>query len=190
MARQAWSPQADPMPAALPLALLMLADGAAYGPAAPAAKKAPEAKVAADDGCANAQSSGNSREIVICAQRPNGYRLDPDVMEARKEKREANAGRLKNPGEKARISSCGVGPQPCGTPGINILAAAMTAVEMAKRLAAGKEIGSMFETTPEPNEYQLYLQAKHRREQREAQAKAEAIARAAQAKAAAPTAKP
>ena len=175
------------MPAALPLALLMLADGAAYGPAAPAPKK-PAAKVVAEDGCADAQSSGNSREIVICAQRPNGYRIDPDLMEARKEKREANAGRLKTPGEKARISSCGVGPQPCGTPGINILAAALTAVEMAKRVAQGKEIGSMFLTTPEPTEYQLYLQAKHRREQREAEAKAEALARAAQAKAAAATA--
>jgi hypothetical protein len=175
------------MPAALPLALLMLADGAAYGPAAPAPKK-PAAKVVAEDGCADAQSSGNSREIVICAQRPNGYRIDPDLMEARKEKREANAGRLKTPGEKARISSCGVGPQPCGTPGINILAAALTAVEMAKRVAQGKEIGSMFLTTPEPTEYQLYVQAKHRREQREAEAKAEALARAAQAKAAAATA--
>ena len=175
------------MPAALPLALLMLADGAAYGPAAPAPKK-PPAKVVAEDGCADAQSSGNSREIVICAQRPNGYRIDPDLMEARKEKREANAGRLKTPGEKARISSCGVGPQPCGTPGINILAAALTAVEMAKRVAQGKEIGSMFLTTPEPTEYQLYVPAKHRREQREAEAKAEALARAAQAKAAAATA--
>ena len=170
------------MPAALPLALLMLADGSAYGPAAPQPKK-PAAKVVAEDGCADAQGSGNSREIVICAQRPNGYRLDPDVMEARKEKREANAGRLKTPGEKARISSCAVGPQPCGTPGINILAAALTAVEMAKRVAQGKEIGSMFLTTPEPTEYQLYVQAKHRREQREAEAKAEALARAAQAKA-------
>ena len=170
------------MPAALPLALLMLADGAAYGPVAPAPKK-PAAKVVAEDGCADAQSSGNSREIVICAQRPNGYRIDPDLMEARKEKREANAGRLKTPGEKARISNCGVGPQPCGTPGINILAAALTAVEMAKRVAQGKEIGSMFLTTPEPTEYQLYVQAKHRREQREAEAKAEALARAAQAKA-------
>lgn len=172
------------MQAALPLALLMLADGAAYGPVAPAPKK-PAAKVVADDGCANAQSSGNSREIVICAQRPNGYRLDPDLVEAHKEKREANAGRLKTPGEKGRISSCGVGPQPCAVAGINLLGAAMTAVEMAKRLAQGKEIGSIFQTTAEPSEYQLYMQAKHRREQREAEAKAEAIARAAQAKVAA-----
>ena len=171
------------MPAALPLALLILAEGAAYGPVPPAPKK-PATKVAADDGCANAQGSGNSREIVICAQRPNGYRLDPDVMEARKEKREALAGRSKTPAETARISNCGVGPQPCGTPGINILAAALTAVEMAKRLAAGKEVGSMFLTTPEPTEYQLYQQAKHRREAREAEAAALARSRAAKAAAA------
>ena len=45
------------MPAALPLALLMLAEGAAYGPVPPAPKK-PATKVAADDGCANAQAAG------------------------------------------------------------------------------------------------------------------------------------
>ena len=48
-----------------------------------------------------------------------------------------------------------------GGPYINLLAAAATAAEMAKRLAEGKEIGSMFQTTPEPTEYQLYLEAKH-----------------------------
>jgi hypothetical protein len=173
------------MPAALPLALLLLADGAAYGPAAPAPKK-PAAKVATADGCATAQSSGNSRGIVICAQRPNGYRLDPDVMEARKEKREALAGRSKTPAEKMKISNCGVGPQPCGTAGINLLAAALTAAEMAKRLSEGKEIGSMFLTTPEPSEYQLYVEAKHLREAKEAAAVA--LARSQAAKAAAATA--
>ena len=171
------------MAVALPVAFLLLAEGAAYGPDAPAPPKVATAKPAGD-ACATQTPSANTRDIVICAQRPNGYRLNPDVMEARKEKREALAGRSKTPAETARISNCGVGPQPCGTPGINILAAALTAVEMAKRLAAGKEVGSMFLTTPEPTEYQLYQEAKHRREAREAEAAALARSRAAKAAAA------
>ena len=54
---------------------------------------------------------------------------------------------------------------------------------MAKRLAEGKEIGSMFETMPQPDEYHLYLAAKQRREEREAQERAAALAAAAKAKA-------
>lgn len=172
------------MPAAFPVALLMLAEGSTYGPAPPAAPKA-ATKPATGDGCETAQAAANTREIVICAQRPNGYRLNPDVMEARKEKRDSLAGRLKTPGETAKVSSCGVGPAPCGTAGMNLLGAALTAVEMAKRLAQGKEIGSMFKTEPQDDEYHLYLAAKQRREEREAQAKAEALAKAAQASAAA-----
>jgi hypothetical protein len=58
----------------------------------------------------------------------------------------------------------------------------MTAAEMAKRLSKGQEVGSMFKTDPQPSEYQLYLEAKHRREAKEAQERAIARAKAAQAK--------
>ena len=173
------------MVAGLPVALLLLADAAAYGPQAPPVPK-PAPKVA-DDGCP-ATSGANSREIVICAQRPNGYRLDPDIVEARKEKREASAGRLKTPGEKAQIDNCAIGPNSCVPTGPNLLAIAIGAATMARRLAEGKEIGSMFETTPQTDEYHLYLAAKQRREQREAEAAALAAAeraKAAQAQAAA-----
>jgi len=187
IAAQGSSPQGWAMPPAFPVALLMLAEGTTYGPATPAVPKA-AAKPASGDGCETAQATANTREIVICAQRPNGYRLNPDVMEASKEKRESLAGRLKTPGETMKIRSCGVGPAPCGMAGMNLLGAALTAVEMAKRLAQGKEIGSMFKTEPQDDEYHLYLAAKQRREEREAQARAEAIAKAAQAAAAAKTA--
>jgi hypothetical protein len=169
------------MPAALPVALLLLAEGAAYGPEAPPAPK-PAAKAAADEGCATPTASASTREIVICAQRPNGYRLNPDVMEARKERRQASAGRLKTPSEKAQVNGCSVGPNSCVPTGPNLLAAAIGAATMAKRLAEGKEIGSMFKTTPQDDEYHLYLAAKQRREQREAEAAA--LAAAAKAKAA------
>jgi hypothetical protein len=71
----------------------------------------------------------------------------------------------------------------CQQAGINLIGAALTAAEMAKRLSQGKEIGSMFITDPHPSEYQLYLAAKARREQEEAQKKAVAAAAAAKARA-------
>jgi hypothetical protein len=112
-------------------------------------------------------------------------------MEARKEHRDARAGRLKSPAEKAQISGACVGPNSCVPTGPNLLAAAIGAATMAKRLAEGKEIGSMFETTPQTDEYHLYLAAKQRREQQEAEAAAlAAAAKAKAAQAAANSAKP
>jgi hypothetical protein len=67
----------------------------------------------------------------------------------------------------------------CFNAGINLVAAAATAAEMAKRLATGEEIGSMFVTDPHPSEYQLYLYAKARREADEKE-RAAKKARAAQ----------
>lgn len=170
------------MPAAVPVALAMVAGATVYGPAEPTVPKS--AQKPATDACATQQPPASQREIVICAERPSGYRLNPDIVEARKETREARAGRLKTPAEKMAVDSCSVGPQGCPQV-FNVIGAALAAVAMAKRLAEGKEIGSMFETTPQPDEYQMYLAAKARREQREAQAKAEAVAKAAKARAAA-----
>lgn len=74
----------------------------------------------------------------------------------------------------------------CGPPaGINLVGAALTAVEMATRVAAGKEIGSMFVTDPQRSEYQLYLEAKREREARELEQAAQRKAKAAKAAAAA-----
>ena len=74
--------------------------------------------------------------------------------------------------------------------GINLIGAALTAAEMASRLASGKEIGSMFVTDPSPSEYQLYLEAKHDREERELDKAAQARAKAANAEAAKGSAPP
>jgi hypothetical protein len=167
------------MPAGLPVAMILLAQAAAaspepgqpaYGPAAPAAKPAPPpAKIPE---CPQANPDPNSREIVVCAERPQGYRIDPDVLKAR---REAHNRTKPKPPERMVDTTCKVvGPAPCigATPGINLIAAAATAAEMAKRLADGQEIGSMFVTDPTPSEYQLYLEAKREREAKE-KAKAE-----------------
>lgn len=162
------------MSAVVPLALLLLAAEAA-GPPAPAPAPVPTpakpaAAAAASEGCDSRPAK--TGDIVICAERPSGYRLNPDLMEAR---REYKRRKLKRPENFVHNDCATVGPMGCrGAPTINLIAAALTAAEMAKRLAEGKEIGSMFQTTPEPTEYQLYLEIKHRREAKEAAAKAKA----------------
>ena len=117
---------------------------------------------------------GDSREIVVCAERPQGYRLNRDVMEAHREKH--GAGRP-TPRQTMKDESCQVvGEMGCTGPGtaINLLGAAATAAEIAARLSRGHEVGSMFKTTPDPTEYELYVAAKKRREAEEAAAKAKA----------------
>jgi hypothetical protein len=164
------------------MTVLMLAQAAAsgtgYGPPAPPKPASPAvAAKAAADPCPTPDPKADQRDIIVCAQRPQGYRIDPDVMRARKSYREHL--RPKPPERFVDTSCRSVGPMGCGPPaGINLIGAVLTAAEMAKRLAAGKEIGSMFVTDPNPSEYQLYQEAKHEREAREAQAAAQAKAKA------------
>lgn len=178
------------MPAGLPAAFLLFAQAtsAAVTPSPPAAA----APVSTRD-CSPRAPDPKSGEIVICAEKPDGYRINPDVIAARKMKKRIDAGRPTRPGPIAmKDNSCTVvGEAPCiGVPlGINLIAAAATAAEMARRLAEGKEIGSMFVTDPHPTEYQLYQEAKRERETKQAQAKAAAAAKA-KAAAAAQTGQP
>ena len=86
----------------------------------------------------------NSREIVVCALKPNGYRLDPDVLAARRLKKQGQAGRPHNPHESYADHSCAsVGPMGCrGQPTIDLVRTATTLATMADRLSKGEEIGS------------------------------------------------
>ena len=167
------------MPAGLTAALVLLAQAAT----APAASSTPPepARVPAADSCRPGQRATNPNEIVICAERTDGYRLNPDVMQARRELR--SGGRPTRPGPGGmKDGTCAVGPMGCGPQaGINLIGAALTAAQMAGRLAAGQEIGSMFLTDPHPSEYQLYQAAKARREAEEAEQAAKAKAQAAEA---------
>ena len=124
---------------------------------------------------------GDSQTIVICTERPQGYRLDPDVMEARRLKR--SPGPPVRPGGRTIPDCTNVGPQPCQTAGINLIGAALTAAQMAERLAKGQEVGSMFQTDPTMSEYQLYQVVKAKREAEEAQKAAEEVRKAAEARA-------
>ena len=165
------------MPAGLPAVLVMLAQAASAAPTAPEPPKT-TAKPAAES-CRPGQRGANPNEIIICAERSDGYRLNRDVMEARREMRSGSRPTRPGPGGM-KDGTCAVGPMGCGPPaGINLIGAALTAAEMAKRVADGKEIGSMFETDPHPSEYQLYRAAKVRREAEEAEKAAKARAKAA-----------
>ena len=179
------------MPVGFPLALALLAQSAgaaSYGPAAPAPppKKAQTAATAAStsNSCVPGRRTSNPNEVVICAPRIEGYRLNPDVMEARREIH--SGGRPTRPGPMgARPRDCAVGPWACGPQaGINLVGAALTAATMLKKAVSGENVGQMFVTDPHPSEYQLYLAAKARREAREAEISAANQARAKEEEAA------
>ncbi len=157
----------------IPVALAMLAPAASQAP--PPSQAAPSAT---SERCPTPGASGDT--IVICTERPQGYRLNPDVMEAKRKTKDA--GRPVRPGGTVIPDCAHVGPAPCVTAGINLLAAAATAAEMAKRLASGQEVGSMFETEPQPSEYQRYQMAKSRREADEAEKAARKVKAAAEAR--------
>jgi hypothetical protein len=172
------------MPVGVPLALVMLAQGAtaaSYGPSTPSAppKKAASAPSSTPaPSCVPGQRSSNPNEVVICAPKIEGYRLNPDVIEARREIH--SGGRPTRPGPMgARPRDCAVGPFGCGPQaGINLVGAALTAASMVKKAVSGENVGQMFVTDPHPTEYQLYLAAKARREALEAERAAATQAKA------------
>ena len=156
------------------IALSAQAAGAApptEAPAAPADMAAETPATAAGEGCRTPPPTADATEIVVCAERPQGYRLNPDVRAAKKGSR----GDLQNrPTAHMKDTTCTVvGTMPChGAATINLLGAALTAVEMASRLSRGENVGSMFVTRPEASEYELYVAAKRQREAAEAEAAA------------------
>jgi len=168
----------------VPIAVVLLAQSASAAPttssSVPAAQGVPAAKASVAsprEDCSPTPPTADQRSIVICAQRPNGYRLNPDVMEAKREKRKGDGSPPGRPSIAVQ-TPCSVGPMPCQSAGINLVGAAITAVTMVERAAKGESVGDMFVTDPHPSEYQLYEMAKKRREAREAQEKAEAQAKA------------
>lgn len=142
----------------------------AYGPATPAP---PPKKVepAPAEPCPTPRPTVENPEIFVCVTRPEGYRIDPDIVAAERA-RKANK-KLKRPERMVDRSCSSVGPMGCrGAGGINPVAVALTAAEMARRASTGGNVGEMFITDPQPDEYQLYLEAKREREARDAEAKA------------------
>jgi hypothetical protein len=171
------------MPVGLPVALVLLAQatGAPAGPATQAVAKRAQPSSSAVPDCSPPKPDSNSREIVICAVKPDGYRLNPDVLQA---KREMRSGGKPNPPENFKQNDCAtIGPMGCRGSYFNVLAAAATMAMVGDRLSKGEEVGSLIVTDPHPSEYQLFLEAKKRREEKEAAAKAKAAAAARKAQA-------
>ena len=69
------------MAAGLSLALALLAPAAAYGPTAPTPSKVVAPAAAAPQReCAPQSTDPKANEIVVCAIKPEGYRLLPDIV--------------------------------------------------------------------------------------------------------------
>jgi hypothetical protein len=152
------------------LILAAAAVAQAYGPATPVPPKTAAAAAPARKNCSPDAPDPNSDTIVVCVVKPDGYRIDPDVLAAKKAKRHADQGRPLNRSEKLADKTCSVGPHACVDTGVNLLAVALTAAQMADRLSKGQEVGSMFRTDPQMSEYEYYQQAKAERERAEVEA--------------------
>src|SRR3954447_13660062 len=180
------------MIAGLP-ALLLFAQATAgsaptYGPPDPPAPKPPtlpvqQSSTEPERPCPTS-SDPRSTTIIVCAPKTDGYRLPPDIVEARRLKKKGIAPAPRNPHETYAHHSCAtVGPMGCGLgPTIDLLAAGMVAAKIVDRLNKGQEVGSVFVTNPQTGDYGYFQQAKKEREERERQAAAKAVKEAAQAK--------
>jgi hypothetical protein len=176
------------LPALLLFAQAATGAPATYGPPDPPAAKAPTVPVQKSSTeptrpCP-AQSDPQSTSIIVCAPKPDGYRLPPDVVEARRLKKKGLAPTPRNPHETFATHDCvNVGPMGCrGTPTIDLIAVAATAAKIGQRLAKGQEVGSVFVTNPQTGDYGYFQEAKKEREERERQAAAKAVKDAAEAK--------
>ena len=156
----------------LPILILAAAQAAAPTPAeAPSAEPAKAASAGPDQPCATPLPKDGEQEIVICVERPQGYRLDPDLLEA---ERQAKRKKLKRPERWADTTCATVGPMGCTGGGVDLLAVALGAVQIAKRAASGENVGELFIADPDADGYQRYRQVKEEREARRA-AEAEAL---------------
>ena len=129
--------------------------------------------------CSPTVPDPNSREIVVCAVKPNGYRLDPDILAAKRAKKKGESIRPRNPHETFVNHDCAtIGPMGCRG---QVTVDAFTAAAVLAQISQGQAIGPMFKTQPTETEYQLYLDAKKQREAEELSKAAKVKAAAAQA---------
>ncbi len=136
------------MPASQIALIALLAEAAAHPVYGPTAPPKPQPKVvaaapAAGDNCDRRPKS--DREIVVCAPRSEGYRLNPDVIEAKREaKNQGNPPKSRETYKDANACAS-VGPFGCtGTPAINLIAVGLVAAQMARRALTGGNVGEMF----------------------------------------------
>lgn len=158
------APPADPTPV--------------YGPAAPPPPKPPGSAATANKDCSPDVPDPTTGAIVVCVVKPNGYRIDPDVLAATKLKKKEQTGGPRPPERYADVTGPVGPPYGCmGVQCVNIVGVALTAAQMASKLAQGATVGSVLKTQPEgSSEYQYYQQAKIEREQKQVEKAAKAYA--------------
>ena len=74
----------------------------AYGPAAPAPPKIASSATGAKD-CSPGVPDPATGAIVVCVVKPNGYRIDPDLLAANKAKKKEQTGGPKPPERYAEV---------------------------------------------------------------------------------------
>lgn len=162
------------MPSGLPATLLLLAQ--ATSPAS--APAGPAAATPANKPCQSTSPTAHTDEIVVCVERMEGYRIDPDLMTAKRAVREqGNRPKLRErlkgaPGLCENIGGCR------GMEGVNLVSVGVAAARLAVRAAQGESVRDMFVTDPQLSEYELYQQAKRQREEREERERVEAFVKA------------
>lgn len=108
-----------------------------------------------------------ARNIVVCGQRREGFRLDPDVMEAKREvETDSRSASSKVPTAQA---ACSPQPMGCGKSldSFDLANVAIVLGTSAIRAAKGEVWTKAFKTGG-PDEYQQYQQAKQRRKAQDA----------------------
>lgn len=128
-------------------------------PSTPTAASSQVAPKATDQAC----RSQDPRDIVVCAQRGQPYRLDPDVMDANRQVETNN--RSATSAIPPAQASCSASPMHCpmGLESLDVANVAIVAATIAVKAAKGEDWKSAFKPGG-PDEYQLYQQAKRRRE--------------------------
>ena len=123
--------------------------------------------------------STDPEKIVVCAQRERPYQVDPDVREAQQQAN-ANSRSVTSAVPPAQ-AICSQSPSGCGKglESLDLANVAFVAGEMAVRAAEGKDWRGILRTGG-PDEYQLYEQAKQRREALEEERAAAAMKKKAE----------
>ena len=70
----------------------------AYGPVEPGPPKPAASAGPARKACSPETPDPDSDTIVVCVVKPDGYRIDPDILAAKKAKRDADQGNARPPG--------------------------------------------------------------------------------------------
>lgn len=146
---------------------LMLILGGAFagvGPPPEAAPPSPQAPATANaDSVDESCRSKDARDIVVCAQRRQEYRIDPSVIDAGRQAEAINRS-MTSPAPAAQ-AVCSSQPMGCGRSpaSLDLANVALVAVTTAIRAAKGEDWTRGLKPGG-PDEYQLYREAKARRE--------------------------